>query len=234
MSILKTEAFVLKSFKYKETSKIVTLFTKDFGKLNAIVKGARNFKSKLCGTLETMNHISAVLYIKDNRELQFLSGAEYKNSYRNILNDFDKLQAAFRIIELINKSVIDNSVNHQIFDLLVNTYSILNHSAKNYFCYVLYFQIEMTNILGISPDFLKISSKKETFFDDNEFYISKSLLISLNLFRNNSLQDIESLEIEKNILEQLIQSYDKYLSSHLHEYKYYNTTKVFAQLNILD
>ncbi len=53
MSIVKTEAFVLRSFRYGETSKIVTLFTRDFGKMNAIVKGARNYKSKICGTLES-------------------------------------------------------------------------------------------------------------------------------------------------------------------------------------
>ncbi len=39
MSIIKTEAFVLKSLKYGETSKIVTLFTKDFGKMNVVVDG---------------------------------------------------------------------------------------------------------------------------------------------------------------------------------------------------
>ena len=50
MPIVKSEAFVLKSFRYGETSKIVILFTKNFGKINAIVKGARNFRSRVCGT----------------------------------------------------------------------------------------------------------------------------------------------------------------------------------------
>ncbi|MBK8550925.1 MAG: DNA repair protein RecO [Ignavibacteria bacterium] len=115
MSIVKTEAFVLKSFRYGETSKIVTLFTKDFGKMNAIVKGARNFKSKLCGTLESMNHINAVIYLKDNRDLQLISSAEYKKSYSNIIADFDKLEVAYQIIEIMNKSLIEHYSNKLLF-----------------------------------------------------------------------------------------------------------------------
>ncbi len=91
MPIVKSEAFVLKNFRYSETSKIVILFTKNFGKINAIVKGARNFKSRLCGTLETMNYIEAVIYFKENRDLQIISAAEYKKSFPNILGNIDKL-----------------------------------------------------------------------------------------------------------------------------------------------
>jgi DNA repair protein RecO (recombination protein O) len=54
MSLTNTEAFVLKGFRYRDTSKIVTLFTTDYGKFNAIVKGARNFKSKFCGIFENI------------------------------------------------------------------------------------------------------------------------------------------------------------------------------------
>ncbi|MEO6696024.1 MAG: DNA repair protein RecO, partial [Ignavibacteria bacterium] len=74
MPIVKTDAFVLKSFRYGDTSKIVTLFTEDFGKISAIVKGARNFKSKLCGVLESMNYINAIIYLKSSRELQLVTG----------------------------------------------------------------------------------------------------------------------------------------------------------------
>ncbi len=108
MQIIKTDAFVLKSFKYGETSKIVTLFTKDHGKLNAIVKGVRNYKSRICGTMESMNYISAVIYLKESRDLQLVSNAEYKRSFKGIVNNIDKIEIAYNIIELLNKSVVEN------------------------------------------------------------------------------------------------------------------------------
>jgi len=126
MPIVKTEAFILKSFRYGDTSKIVTLFTKDFGKINTIVKGVRNYKSRLCGVLESMNYINTIIYLKENRDLHLLTNAEYKKSFSNILNDFDKLQASFRIIEMLNKSVVENEINTSIFDLLIRTFEKLN------------------------------------------------------------------------------------------------------------
>ncbi|MFN5395348.1 MAG: DNA repair protein RecO, partial [Planctomycetota bacterium] len=45
MSLEKTDAIVLKTVEWSETSLVVTLFTKDFGKISAIAKGARRLKS---------------------------------------------------------------------------------------------------------------------------------------------------------------------------------------------
>ncbi|MEO8666398.1 MAG: DNA repair protein RecO [Ignavibacteria bacterium] len=231
MSITKTEAFVLKSIRYGETSKIVTLFTKDFGKISAIVKGARNNKSRLCGTMETMNYINVILYYKQNRELQLISNAEYNNSFKNILTDFDRLQSGYKIIEVINKSTIQNESNELIFDLLINIYSALNNATGNFLYFVLYFQIELVKILGLSPDFSELIDAKETFYDNNEFYLNESSLRNLKQISDNGIKDLECLEIKKDSLERLINSYEKYISLHTHGYRFYNSTKVFQELN---
>ena len=74
--LTKTEAVVLKAVKYRETSKIVTLYTKKFGKINAVAKGAMLTTSKFGASLEPMSYILAVLYKKETREVQFLSQAD--------------------------------------------------------------------------------------------------------------------------------------------------------------
>lgn len=231
MSIVKTEAFVLKSIRYGETSKIVTLFTKDFGKISAIVKGARNNKSKLCGTMETMNYINVILYYKENRELHLISNAEYKNSFKNILMDFDRLQSGYKIIDIINKTLIQNESNELMFELLIKIYSGLNNSTGNFLYFVLYFQIELVKILGLSPDFSELLDAKETFYDDNEFYLNESSLRNLKLISENEIKDLEYLNIRKDSLERLINRYEKYISSHTHGFRFYNSTKVFQELN---
>jgi len=232
MSIVKTEAFVLKSFKYGETSKIVTLFTKDFGKINAIVKGARNYKSKLCGTLETMNYINVIIYVKENRELQLVTGAEYKNSFSSIITDFDKLETAYRIIEILNRSLTGSEINQPVFKLLLETYSKLNTSIKNFSCYLLYFQIRLTKIMGLDPDLSEINSDNETFFDKKEFYFNKTMLYPLQLISQNKIENIEHIDIDQKSLSGLIHRYDKYLSHHTHGYRNYKTAKVFEEINI--
>ena len=231
MAIAKTEAFVLKTLKYGETSKIVTLFTKDFGKLNAIVKGARNFKSKLCGTLESMNYISVVIYIKDNRELQLVSKAEYIKSFGNILNNFKKLEAAYRIIEILNRSVVNNDVNRILFDLLLKTFSVLNFAENNFAIFVLNFQIELVKIMGISPDFTELNSNNETFFINNEFYVNKSLISSLLLIESSNIDKLEVMLIDQEIINNLINTYERFLTKHTLGTKFYKSTKVFHELS---
>lgn len=231
MPIAKTDAFVLKTIKYGETSKIVTLFTKDFGKLNAIVKGARNYKSKYCGTLESMNYISAVMYIKENRELQFISNAEYKKSFSNILSDFEKLKSAFKIIEILNRSVLNNDVNKTLFDVLLNTISNLNYSEKNTDLFVLNFQIELAKILGISPVITDSDSNNETFFCNNEFYVEKSYIGSLLKVEKCSIEGLDALDIDNSVTHKLINIYEKFLTKHTLGVKYYKTSKVFLELN---
>lgn len=231
MSIVKTDAFILKSFKYGETSKIVTLFTKDFGKMNAIVKGARNYKSKLCGVFETMNYISVVIYLKENRELQLVSNAEYKKSFPNIINDFDKLQTAFRIIEILNRSLAEYEINHSIFDLLMNTYEQLNVAKENFYNYILFFQIHLIKYLGLSPDFsnLKNNFNSETFFDNSEFKLNKQQLEVLKLASQNNLE-VKSLNIDKDESSKLSEIYEKYLLMNTTGSKFYKSNRVFKEL----
>jgi len=230
MPIVKTEAFVLKSFRYGDTSKIVTLFTKDFGKINAIVKGARTYKSRLCGVLESMNYISIIIYLKENRDLQLVTNAEYKKSFSNILNDFDKLQASFRIIEMLNKSVIENDINKSIFELLIKTYEMLNQAEKNIYKCVLYFQMELVKILGVGPDFSELDNEFETFFKNNEFYLTKSQLGELKELKNNSIDKLLETSIEHNMLISLVEGYEKYLLLHTQGIKFYKSKKIFLEL----
>ncbi|MDQ3019157.1 MAG: DNA repair protein RecO [Bacteroidota bacterium] len=228
MSIVKTDAFVLKSFNYGDTSKIVTLFTKEFGKLNAIVKGARNYKSKLCGTLETMNYISCVIYFKENRELQLISKSEYIKSFQNILADFEKLQTAFKIIEILNKSVIEREINDKIFELLISSYEKLNLTSANSLKSLLRFQIELVKILGLSPDFSAQNYDLETFYKFNELNANKyfyDILITINM------NGLGATDLNTTDLISLVNCYETYILSHTQGNKFYKSTRVFQELN---
>lgn len=66
MNIIKSDAFVIKSLKYRDTSKIVTLFSSEFGKFNALVKGARNIKSNFRGSLDSISLVSIILNKKNS------------------------------------------------------------------------------------------------------------------------------------------------------------------------
>ena len=57
--ILGQPAFVLHSYPYKETSLIVELFARDFGRIGVVAKGAKRPHSKLRGALQTFQPLSS-------------------------------------------------------------------------------------------------------------------------------------------------------------------------------
>ena len=88
MSLIKTEAIVLRSANYRDKSKIVTLYTKSHGKLGAIAKGVRDSKTRWGGVLQSMGYLNILLYYKENRTLHLLSSAEYIKTYSGIYENF--------------------------------------------------------------------------------------------------------------------------------------------------
>ncbi|TFB10109.1 DNA repair protein RecO, partial [Candidatus Marinimicrobia bacterium MT.SAG.4] len=90
MPILKAEGIILRRIKYSETSLIVTLYTKEYGKVSLIAKGARNPKSKFVGSLEPGTYVSVVYYHKENRDLQMLSEVDPMRSNSSIISSIRK------------------------------------------------------------------------------------------------------------------------------------------------
>src|ERR1700733_7951160 len=120
--IVTTEAIVLRARKHGETSKIVTLYTLSYGKLNVIAKGARETKSKFGGALEMFARSTVVFYKRDKQDaLSLLSKAETISSHSGILKSLDRIETATAIVELILNSMHDEEANEKLFAMLNST-----------------------------------------------------------------------------------------------------------------
>ncbi len=122
--IVTTDAIVLRGRKQGDTSKLATLYTRDFGKIEVIAKGARDQKSKFGGALEMFTYSRAVLY-KHNKpdELCLLSKAETIEANHGILRSLERIETATSIVELILRSMHDEEANSDLFELLAVTLS---------------------------------------------------------------------------------------------------------------
>src|SRR5207249_1920112 len=76
MPLRETEAIVLRTYRLCEADKIVSLFTRQFGRLRAAAGGAQRTKSRYGGTLEPLSYIRLWLYERENRDLLRLNSAE--------------------------------------------------------------------------------------------------------------------------------------------------------------
>lgn len=148
--IEKTEAVVLRSVKYGDTSKIVTLYTRRFGKISVIAKGARSKKSAFGSALEPMSYIQAVFYRKESRDVQTLSHASHIDLFRAIAGDERKLIVGLCIIEFLHASIHDQEEQQEVFDLLYRTLKSLNDCEHGALAILVWFLVRLAANLGFA------------------------------------------------------------------------------------
>lgn len=158
MSIEKTEAIVLRAVNYRDTSKIVTFYTKRYGKMSAIAKGARNPKSKFGSLFQPLNYLQIVFYRRENRQLQYVSSSDFVKYFKSLTTNVEKLSVAISLIEIVNRVMHDEEENERLFGLLVDSLDELNNlsveaketSPLNVF---IHFGLHLAMNLGFAPNF---------------------------------------------------------------------------------
>ncbi len=150
--IVKSEAIVLRTMKYRESSRIATLFTKEIGKISVLAKGARDGKSRLGGALQPMNHVGVLFYRKESRDLQLLTQCDLARSFPGLSSDLDKMAAAMAAVELTDAVSPPEEPNGRLFDLLSSTLDAVSRATKQPGNALYYFELHLLGIIGFRPD----------------------------------------------------------------------------------
>lgn len=150
--IIRTEAVVLRSMDYGETSRIVTLFTRDRGKVTVMAKGARLTKSRFGSSLQPMSYTQVVFYYKPTRSLQTLSESAHVHAFHQIARDLEKITVGLRVVELISALMQEEEQNPLVFSLLLQVLHRLDASDRYVANLLPYFQLKLAAVLGFSPD----------------------------------------------------------------------------------
>ena len=152
MSIQTTEAIVLRSTNFAESSKIVTFYSPQFGKIKGIAKGARSAKNKFGSSLEIFSRVVLVFYQKKT-DIQLISQCDLKNPFSNIRNDLIRTVYASYFIELINKTTEGGAQDsEQIFDLILNALVTLETDVEPEVL-AHFFEVGLLKMLGCIPVF---------------------------------------------------------------------------------
>ncbi len=151
MTILKTEAVVLRIWKFGETSKIVSLCTKDYGKLKVVAKGALGCKSKFMGCLEPMTRIRIVFYEKKTRDLQLLSQADLLDAHIHIIGDFERSALGLAQVELADRVLFGEEPFPFMYELLFSVLAGLDSGIGFLEGYFWYFESHFIDIMGYKP-----------------------------------------------------------------------------------
>ena len=149
--IIRTEAVVLRSLDYGETSQIVTLLTPEAGKLGVIAKGARRTKSSFGSSLQPMAYTQIVYYYKPTRDLQVLSESSHVESFHHLRRTLQSITIGLRIVELVDALTEEEDPQPEVFAMTVQALRRLDRTearAANLWPYV---QLRLARLLGIAP-----------------------------------------------------------------------------------
>jgi DNA repair protein RecO (recombination protein O) len=150
--IVKSDAIVLRTMKYRETSRIATLYTKESGKISVLAKGARDGKSRLGGALQPMNHVCVLVYMKESRDLQLLTQCDITRSFPGLTSDLDRMASGMAAVELTDAVSPDGEPNSELFGLLSSTLEAVSSATKQPGNALYYFELHLLGIIGFRPD----------------------------------------------------------------------------------
>lgn len=243
--IINTQAIILKSIKYSDSSKILSIFTRDFGRLSVIAKGARQTKSKFGAALEPMSLSNVCIYKKANRDLHTLSSADSVLNLYNIQNSLENMACAMMILESILQTLVDNETNIVLYELLKSSLLELNKANKNPFSIFIKFQIELAHNLGFSmkfdnPDNKMVNSSKNCNFSLENGYIENKInnkskyffrldyevLSILHQIEKTNLKDVLNVNISISYRKQIKDFFVSYFSFHLEKSYGYKTFRL--------
>jgi len=153
MAIVQTDALVLRSHRLGETSLIVTLFTRDFGLLRCVAKGARGPKSRFGAALEPGVSIAAVIYRKLTRDLQLLAKADITAFRSTLWEDPDRFARAGAVLEFLERAAFGEAGDPDLIDLASETLEAMGAAPRDALEPILRaFEVQACQRLGYAPE----------------------------------------------------------------------------------
>lgn len=167
--LYKTEGIVLKSMEYEEADKIVTIYTKNYGKIAAIAKGVRKTKSKFGSSLEILTHSNFLIY--KGRNLDIVSQTEILESFFSTSKEVIKFAFAANCIEVVNRLTEEREINIGLFNLLKEVLHYLKESNDPKLL-SLSFKWQTMSILGYRPSLNHCCRCNKSTEDQKEMYFN--------------------------------------------------------------
>jgi len=118
MALYRDTAVVLRTWKLGEADRIVSLFTRDNGKVRGVAKGVRKSGSRFGSRLEPTCHVSVQLY-RGKGDLDTITQVELIERPEAVRGDYDLWVRASAMLEAVDHMTIDREPNDVMFDMLV-------------------------------------------------------------------------------------------------------------------
>ena len=245
--LISTSAIVLKTIPYGDTSVIARMFTEDQGKVTILAKGAWRPKNNAGALLEPMNHIHLQYYHKNSREIQVLKDGGFTQQFSNLRKDLNKVIVGLTIVEMMDKSTMDNNPFPILYRLGWRVLEKLNDEKQNIWLVFVFFLYQLSLRLGFLPNIKKCSKCNADLisgcFDNytgelicvncstqSKISLDENSLSALQKLECLHLDDLQTLSVNMQGITNSIQFLDLFISFHLEGLKKLRSMTMLKQI----
>lgn len=144
----RTEAIILRRRNFGEADRLLTLYSRDRGKIRVIAKGARKPQSRKTGHVELF--MRTRFLIAEGRNLDLITQAEMVEAYPAVREDLVRTTYAAYAVELLDNFTPDEDKNPQLYDLLADALRWFAVSAQPLLV-ARYYELRLLQLAGFRP-----------------------------------------------------------------------------------
>jgi DNA repair protein RecO (recombination protein O) len=164
---IRVEGVIIRHSNYREADRLLTIFTRENGKIHSIAKGVRKSRSKKAGHVEPFTR--TILQLARGRDLFILTQAETLDGYANLRDNLILLGYASYVIELIDRSTNDDEENRLLYNLMTKTLSRLNR-GDNPNRVTRYFDIRLLDYIGFRPQLFTCAQCESEIQPEDQYF----------------------------------------------------------------
>lgn len=163
----RTEAVVLRRTDFGEADRLVTLYSREHGKLRAVAKGARKPQSRKTGHVELFMH--SKFFLAKGRDLDIITQAEMITSYAALRDDLVRATYASYAVELLDRFTVEEDVNASVYDLLVAALDWFA-TTDDVLLAARYYELRLLSLTGFQPRFFNCVACGEAIAEQDQFF----------------------------------------------------------------
>jgi len=164
---IKVDAVILRHSDYGEADRLLTLFTREAGKLRAIAKGVRKMQSRKAGHLEPFTQVT--LMLAQGHDLWIVTQAEATELFQPLRESLPLIGYAGYVVELLDRFTYEEGQNWQLFQLLVETLKRLA-SEPDPFVPVHYYEMRLLDLMGFRPLLFECASCGKAIQPEDQYF----------------------------------------------------------------
>jgi DNA repair protein RecO (recombination protein O) len=145
---LKVEAIVLRHSDWGEADRLLVIYSREYGKLRVVAKGARRLHSRKAGHLEPFTRVS--LLLARGRDLWIVTQAETVDPYLPLREDLTLMAVAAYVVELLDRFTYDEGANMTLYRLVSETLARLA-KREHVFWPLRYYDLHLLDLVGFRP-----------------------------------------------------------------------------------